>query len=405
MILNKKLLINKGFTIVELMITIAVFSIVVGSLWTLFNAQSRQITSNIDTNLNVQEARTISKVLGNDFFYVSFGQDEKLAFYVLDNSQKSNSWSDSLFFADWQFLGGDEIKSSARKNNGVSFLCIGGAADILGGAGSQSINVDCLNLDDYGFGKHKLFIPIYKESDGSNNQSFTNYDNCYGDNCTDNCGNKNGKKCSNNEFVGGVWQTVISNAPFNKVARIKKIINNTLILDRPLDGSKVAPAIYYCLDEGSNQDCDSNPATVFIFKRSDRTSGGRQPVASNIIDFQVAYQDKFDNWYCDGKGPCPMSPFEPQKIKQVRISIISRNNSSENPSEIKKCIWDSAKSKPACKSEDGSITDATCISIENGRPWGCECKTTSELKSKYFVTTYQIIPWNIVMDDLLNNEL
>jgi len=392
-----------GFTIVELMLTLAILAIVLGSIWAIFKTQYHQINVGIETNLNIQDARSILKLLENDFYMASFGQDANLAFYVIDNSSKTDSWSDSLFFSDWQFLGGDEIKSSQRKINkaGQTNDQIGGFTQIVSGSGSQTITVKNLNLDNYGFGKHKLLFPTFKEMLGTT-PAWANYDNCYGDHCTDLCQPNNGI-CSNDELAGGIWQTVISDAGIQKVAKINSISGNTLNLDRPISGTKLAPAIYYCLDEGSNAECDSNASTAFYFKRSDRTSGGRQPLASDIVDFQIAYQDINENWYCDETGPCPMIPFDPRKIKLVRISIISRHNASTLPAKVKKCQWiDQANSK--CKSLDGFSTNATCISIENGPPWGCDCTTDLELKKTYFVSRYIIIPWNVIMGDFLAED-
>ena len=391
---------NIGFTIIELMLTLAILAIVLGSIWAIFNTQSQQVNVGIETNLNIQDARSILKLLENDFYMAGFGQEPSLAFYVIDNSSKTDGWSDSLFFSDWQFLGGDEIKSSGRKTNkeGQENDQLGGVTQIVSGSGTQAITVKSLNLDNYGFGKHKLLFPTYKEFIGAK-PAWANYDNCYGDQCTDFCESIGGI-CSNNELAGGIWQTVISDAGIQKVAKINSISGNTLSLDRSLSGTKLAPAIYYCLDEGDNSDCDSNASTAFYFKRSDRTSGGRQPLASNIVDFQIAYKDINEQWYCDGVGPCPMIPFDPKKIKLVRISIISRNNASNTPTMVRRCQWlDQQNFK--CKSIDGLSNNAFCISVENGAPWGCDCANELELKKTYFISTYIIVPWNAIMGDFL----
>lgn len=379
-----------GFSIVELMVTLCILAITMGALWGIFHSQKNANSSGIGLILNRNDARSLLKLLENDFLLAGFGQDKNLAFFILDNSQKSGEWSDSIYFSDWRFLGGDEIKSSLRKGQE------GGAAKIISGSSSQMITLDRLNLDDYGLnGWHKLMFPAAKETIVSG-LAWTNYDNCYGDNCTDDCQNNGSKTCSRDEFAGRIWQTIISDAGVNKVAKINSISGNTLSLDRQISGTKVAPAIYYCLDEGNNHDCDSNANTAFIIKRSDRSSGGRQPLASDIIDMQVAYQDLQGNWYCDGTGPCPMPVFIPADIKKVRISIIARQGASKDISSVKRCVWVN-KQDGTCKENNGS-GNATCISAENGEPWGCDCSSEDELYQKYYKATISIVPYNTAME-------
>ena len=119
-----------------------------------------------------------------------------------------------------------------------------------------------------------------------------------------------------NEFIGEASQYVISDTTdYNqKVAKIKNINSDTqkLTLQGNLAGREVAPAIFYEIDNG-------------ILKKSARDTGGRQPLANNVVDLQIAYRDRDGNWYCaNTTTPCPMNPFDPEKIALVRISIVMR---------------------------------------------------------------------------------
>ena len=390
---KKEIFCVNGFTIVELMVTLAVLVLVLGSLWAIFENQRRFFTASENIQFNTQNARVLFKLLENDFFHAGFGSNKNMAFYIEDNTQVSTSWADFLYFMDWRFLGGTEIELN---NSGVAM--------ITGGSGSQTLTLTTLNLDENSpLGKHKLLYSEYKEN-LLDVKAWTNYDNCYGDNCTDDCQNNTGKICSNNEFKGGIWQTVISDSPYQKVARIKNIIGNQLILDRTVVGNMLAPAIYYCLDQGANSRCDTNTNTAFVIKRSDRSSGGRQPLASDIVDFQIAYEDWDGQWYCDGTGPCPMVPFYVKNIKRIRISIISRDDASKNLNDIPKCTWVD-KNNSTCKiSDDNSSNITYCISIENGPPWGCDCKTKADLQKKYYISSYSFIPWNVTTEKVINNK-
>jgi len=102
-----------------------------------------------------------------------------------------------------------------------------------------------------------------------------------------------------------------------------------------LGGTWLAPAVYYCVDDG-NADChpDSSTDPLWVLRRSDRSSGGRQVVAENVVDLQVAYRDADgEYWYgeagCDGSGTgpgkCEMSPFDPRSIELVRLTLVVRS--------------------------------------------------------------------------------
>ncbi len=112
---------------------------------------------------------------------------------------------------------------------------------------------------------------------------------------------------------------IITNANSNKVAKISSLdsSNHTLNLSTNVDGSYLTPAIYYCLNCGG-------AGNDYILRRSDRNSGGLQPLAENIVDFQIAYSDRNGTWYCDGSANCPMSPFETKNISLVRVTVIAR---------------------------------------------------------------------------------
>lgn len=135
------------------------------------------------------------------------------------------------------------------------------------------------------------------------------------------------------EFVGGVYQYVISDGKYDKVAKVVTADGDSLSLDVDLLGSYVAPAIYYCVDTGSD-DCHPAGATeTLVLRRSDRSSEGLHPVIENVVDLQVAYR-MGGNWYgasgCaesgSGSGFCTANPFEPTRVTLIRVSIVTRGS-------------------------------------------------------------------------------
>ncbi|MCF8037829.1 MAG: prepilin-type N-terminal cleavage/methylation domain-containing protein [Desulfohalobiaceae bacterium] len=111
-----------------------------------------------------------------------------------------------------------------------------------------------------------------------------------------------------NEFTEN--QYIITDDGSDKQAKINSINSTTLNLDQAASGTYVAPATYYSVDQGTHQ-----------LKRSNHVSGSAA-VASNIYDLQVAYQDKDGAWYCDGSGTGEMSPFAPEEVALIRVSIV-----------------------------------------------------------------------------------
>ncbi len=265
-----------GMTLVELIVVLMIMSIAIIALHNTFVSQQQSYTRNVAITGIQETGQTIINMIKKDIIMAGYGVDKKLALYVEDGGATG---PDNLYINDWGFIDEDELLKG-----------IYGQADITNGNGTSTLTLNTLNIDSMG------------------------NDNCYSSNC--------------NEFQGGVWQCIIVNGtdPDKKVARVLSTGANSLNLDSPVNANlsapEVAPAIYYCVDDGSNSKCLVTGKNVL--RRSDRSSGGRQPMANNVVDMQIAYRDKNGTWYCDGSGPCPMDPFDPQDISLIRINIVMR---------------------------------------------------------------------------------
>jgi len=122
--------------------------------------------------------------------------------------------------------------------------------------------------------------------------------------------------------------------PTKKIAVIQSAIGSSLACKTAIEGSYVAPTIYYCADDGTNSSCGTISDPKYTLKRSDRATSGLQPITGSIVDLQVAYEDTDDFWYgtsgCSGSGvgtsgKCSRNPFDPTKIKLVRLSVVTRS--------------------------------------------------------------------------------
>ncbi len=266
----------RGMTLVELIVVLIIMSIAIIALHNTFVSQQQSYNRNAAITGIQETGQTIINMIKKDIMMAGYGVDKKLAFYIEDGGATG---PDNLYINDWGFIDEDELLKG-----------IYGQADITGGNGTSNLTLNTLNIDSSG------------------------NDNCYSGNC--------------DEFQGGIWQCVIVNGtdPNRKVARILSTGANSLNLDKIVSASpsapEVAPAIYYCVDDGSNNNCLVTGTNVL--RRSDRSSGGRQAMANDVVDMQIAYRDDSGNWYCDGSGNCPMDPFNPQDISLIRINIVMR---------------------------------------------------------------------------------
>ena len=281
----------RGLTIVELMVTLVIMMIIGGIAGAVFLAQHKSALEN-ESVFDVRgPAYAAAELFKRDFSQAGYGvldfssidHPKNSAFFIEDGGQSA---PDKIYLFDGSYIQDKELEKDIFSDIGYSFFS----------GTTTDITLDHLNLDQ---GRD---------------------DDCYGSNC--------------NEFLGGISQYLITNStdPTKKVARIVSINGNILHLDKAVAGgtkkSLASPAVYYCLDvDGSDSTCHpSKPdAKIKTLRRSNRSSGGRQSIASGIVDMQVAYKDKDGHWHCDGNTTytCPMTPFIPGDITLIRITFIS----------------------------------------------------------------------------------
>ncbi|MCU0589120.1 MAG: prepilin-type N-terminal cleavage/methylation domain-containing protein [Syntrophobacteraceae bacterium] len=161
---------------------------------------------------------------------------------------------------------------------------------------------------------------------------------------------------------------VITDAGINKVAKIENISTgtDTLSLSQSIAGSRfVAPAITYCVDDGTTASGCHASGSHWVLRRSDRGTGGAlQPFSKNVVDLQVAYQDTAGNWYglggCTGAGNgantfCTRSPFDSSLITLIRLTLVTRTEDriGGSPSDPKTC-------RPGAENRVAGTSTADC---------------------------------------------
>ena len=263
----------RALTLVELMVVLVILLMVVGAIYQTFSFQ-RATKARESSLIETQEkGQLVLNILARDLMMAGYGVWKKLALYIEDGN---TTGPDKIYINDWTLF----YTNDTQLLNGLW-----GQTKIVSGSGSNSIVVEELDINK--------------------------------DNETD--------------FKPNVYQFIISDALDHKVARITEVNDSlkSLTLDRTIGGTYVAPAWYYEISYDHTK-------KTYTLRKSARDTGGRQPLADNIVDLQIAYRDTEGNWYCDGVGNCPMTPFDPEKINLIRLSIVVR---SEKKTKISHNPW------------------------------------------------------------------
>jgi|WetSurMetagenome_2_1015567.scaffolds.fasta_scaffold05061_6 type II secretory pathway pseudopilin PulG len=274
-----------GMTLVELLVAVGVTSIVATLSIAIFVSQLSHYERGKSVKLTQESGQTAIELMKSELMQAGWSVMPEMAFFFEDGGAGG---TDRVYMNDTRLI---DLNMPAERRHMILEDCPGGQL-ITAGNNSTSPRVQKLDIDD-------------DESDGD---------------------------ATGADFVAGITQYVISNDGALKIARITGVSGgNQLSLDRVIGGTYLAPAVFYCADDG-NPLCNPAGSEQGVLRRSDRDSSGRQPIAENVVDLQIAYQDVNNNWYgqagCAGVGAgpnfCGFSPFDPKQIQLIRVSVVSK---------------------------------------------------------------------------------
>jgi prepilin-type N-terminal cleavage/methylation domain-containing protein len=278
---------SKGMTLVEMMVAIAVTGLVMALSVGIFSAQVRSYSRGREVK-EIQEINQESvEILRRDVAQAGWSVMPTMGFFAEDGGDNG---SDKLYINDTSVITFD----SRFDTNELGLLVSVNTTDCPGcasvvGTPSTSVKLSKLDIDND----------------------------------------------SVDDFKAG-GQYVIADSETNKVAKVLSVTpgTNSLTLDKSISGKYLAPAITYCLDDGTDASGCHASGSKWVLKRSDRGTGGTfQPLASNVVDFQVAYQDNEGYWYglagCKNTGKsantyCARNPFDPSAITLIRLSLVTK---------------------------------------------------------------------------------
>jgi len=284
-----------GMTLVELMVAVAVTGVVMTLSLSIFFGQFKSYKRGQATKAIQETSNGCLDLLKRDLAQAGWSVKPEMSFFFQDGGA---SGSDQIYLNDTTLIDliydNNDTRYARKRTLMTQGNGCGGCAEIKAGSGTANVTVSSVQFSTQfstglvGCSTNQLDIDCDINAESDFKPSLTHY--------------------------------VISDltGAGNKIAKILTITGNQLNLDRTASGSFLAPAVYYFVD------ATQNPP---VLKRSDRSSGGAQPFAANVVDLQVAYQDKSGTWYCSSaSAPCPMNPFDPRNITLIRVTLVTRSS-------------------------------------------------------------------------------
>jgi prepilin-type N-terminal cleavage/methylation domain-containing protein len=268
---------SDGMTLVELLVAIGVTSVVATLSIGIFVSQLSHYERGKSVKQTQESGQGAIELLKTDLMQAGWSVLPEMAFFFKDGGPNG---TDQIYLNDTRVI---DLGVPAERKLMLLSDCPGGQS-ITSGNNSSSPRIEKLDID----------------SDGEN------------------------------DFKDNITEYVISNDGASKIARVTGVSGTQLSLDQSLGGTFLAPAVFYCVDDG-NADCHPSGSEENVLRRSDRALSGREPIAENVVDMQIAYLAGND-WYgaagCNGSGvgagKCSFSPFDPKEIKLIRVSIVSK---------------------------------------------------------------------------------
>jgi type II secretory pathway pseudopilin PulG len=276
---------SPGMTLVELLVAVGVTSIVATLSIAIFVSQLSHYERGKSVKQTQEAGQGAIELLKSEIMQAGWSVLPEMAFFFEDGGAGG---SDRVYLNDTRLI---DLNMPVQRRLMILEDCPGGQL-ITAGNNSASPRVQKLDIDD-------------AESDGD---------------------------ASGEDFRANITQFVISDDGASKIAKITGVAGgNQLSLDRVIGGTYLAPAVFYCADDG-NPICHPADSEQNVLRRSDRAVSGRVTIAENVVDMQIAYQDVNNNWYgqagCAGVGVgpnlCSFSPFNPKQIQLIRVSVVTK---------------------------------------------------------------------------------
>jgi len=311
-------------TLVELMVSLAVTALVMASVVGIFASQHRNYVRDRSEKEAFLDTLDVVRVLERDLREAGWSVPANMALFIKDGDDNG---SDRVYINDVDLI--DPMLHASRL---VESSCPG-----------------CLAFNDNG-----TLLSLSDPWDTLRDPMDINGD---------------GKKDFDNSSSSHQFVITDARDPEKKVALITAVSGTKLTVENAVEGTLLAPAIYYCVDNGTdNSSCHpDNASETRVLRRSDRNTQGLVPVADNVVDLQVAYLAVNDNgttlWYGEsgcsdsgtGANKCTRDPFEPERIRLIRLTVVLRS-----PTKDKDRLNDPRYCRPAVENRQAGTGPDEC---------------------------------------------
>lgn len=298
---------DAGLTLVELLVAIAITSIIMAISIGIFISQYKSYRAGNAVKTSQADSQKAIDMLRDDFALAGWSVKPEMAFFIRDGN---STGPDEIYINDASLISidpGNSTKTTASLVKMVDRDCAACAQY----QGTGALPSSSLDIDGNGNTKEFETVPVI------------------------------------------IWHIDTNQATSGKT-------DSSRNLTTAISNGMVTPAIRYSVNTAN--------ATL---GREARDTSGSQPMAEDVVDLQVVYQDDGNNTYGNsGCSTCQMTAFDAGKIKRIDLNIVTRSR------ERTKLPQDPTSCRPAC----GNRAAAAVGSAECGY--------------EYRVHTTRITPYN-----------
>ena len=350
---------NRGMTLVELMVAIGVTLMVMALTVSIFTGQYKSHIKQSDVNEIQESTPPAVELLKRDLMSAGWSVRPEMGFYFEDGGSNG---TDRIYVNDSTIIG--EIDDFDNPNRNT----------VLAQEISKFMKEECSGCSQI-LNLYSIVNRIAKRDIDDE----------------ENDGDTTGK-----DFVKSVGLYIMTSSnprvvmlgntnswqEYLNIDRFCSINNpNTYILFS--SDTFIAPAIYYCVDDGNSDQCHpSGSPSQWVLRRGDRNSNGIQIMAESVVDLQVAYRNGNDDiWYgtsgCEDREDCYPTDgsgainFNSDEIDLIRVTLVTRSAHRD-----KALSNNAAYCRPAIENRNGAAVGSN------------ECGYT------YRTYTIQVVPRN-----------
>lgn len=298
---------DAGLTLVELLVAIAITSIIMAISIGIFVSQYKSYRASNAVKTSQAGSQKAIDMVRDDFALAGWSIKPEMAFFIRDGN---STGPDEIYVNDASLISIDSGNDTKTTEHLVKMV----DSDYAGAAhfsGNSVVATSSLDIDGDGNTTEFKSVPVI------------------------------------------IWNTDTNRANFGQT-------NDSRNLASAISNGWVIPAIRYSVN-----------TTNATLGREARDTSGSQPMAEDVVDLQVVYQDDGNNTYGNsGCSTCQMAAFDASKIKRIDLNIVTRSH------EKTKLPQDPTSCRPA----NGNRAAATAGSAECGY--------------EYRVHTTRITPYN-----------